>query len=308
MVIKKRIINRVDITALEDSFTKSAQKCPAPEGPFREPKYVEYARNQKEWPGGITYFTDKLIHLVKEINSKIKIAILFEPPELLPEIYNEVQQYEEDYDLIFTYAHELLDRRPEKYKFFPADIAAIEDPSCKMHEKTKLVSMIYSDKVQLQGHQLRHVIAEQFLPDIGYDKIDFYGTGTAKPLKNKSEGCNDYMFQIAVENAYRKDYFADKILDCFITGTIPIYWGCPNIADYFDTRGILIFNTFDELKEIMESLSEEKYNSMLEYAKINFDIAKEKYMNFDDYFFEKTVEYLGIEFVDTDEDTSNEKE
>ena len=86
-------------------------------------------------------------------------------------------------------------------------------------------------------------------------------------------------------------------MDCFITATIPIYWGCPNIADYFDTRGILIFNTFDELKEIMESLSEEKYNSMLEYAKINFDIAKEKYTNFDDYFFEKTVEHLGIKFT-----------
>ena len=303
----KIIINRIDVTALEDSFTKSAQKCPAPDGPFREPKHVQYVRNYKEWPHGITYFTDKLLHLAGEVNSKIKVAILFEPPELLPEIYEEIQQHEEHYDLIFTYAHELIERYPEKYKYFPPDIAAIEDPSCKMHEKTKLVSMIYSDKTQLQGHQLRHIIARQFLPEIKYDKVDFYGTGTDKPLKNKSEGCNDYMFQIAIENAYRKDYFADKILDCFITGTIPIYWGCPNIADYFDTRGILIFNTMDELKEIMESLSEEKYNSMLEYAKLNFDVAKEKYTNFDDYFFEKTVEYLGIKFVGPEESAPDEE-
>ena len=290
-------INRFDITALEDNLTKAAQKCPAPDGPFREPKYVNYVSGVKEW-NGITYFTDKLLHLAPEINSKIKIGILMEPPELLPYIYDVIQQYEEHYDLIFTYAYELLEKNPSKYKFFPADIAAIEDPSCKMHQKTKLVSMIYSDKTQLQGHQLRHIIAKTFLPGIGYDKVDFFGKGTDHPIHYKSEGCNDYMFQIAVENAQRKDYFADKILDCFITGVIPIYWGCPNIGNYFDERGILSFNNFNQLKEIMQSLSEEKYKSMLEYAEKNYEIAKTKYMNSDDYLYEKVVEHLNVEFVE----------
>tara|TARA_R110001583_G_scaffold41369_6_gene131702 strand:- start:2642 stop:3550 length:909 start_codon:yes stop_codon:yes gene_type:complete len=299
---EKITINRLDITALEDSFTKSAQKCPAPDGPFREPKYVKYIRNQKEWSSGITYFTDKLLHLAPEVDSKIKIAILFEPPELLPEIYETIQKYEEHYHIIFTYAHELIERYPSKYKFFPADIAAIEDPSCKIHEKTKLISMIYSDKVELPGHQLRHIIAKKFLPDIGYNKVDFFGTGTENPIKNKSEGCNDYMFQIAIENTQRKDYFADKILDCFITGTVPIYWGCPNIGDYFDKRGILIFDGYENLQEILESLSEEKYNSMLKYVEKNFEIAKNKYMNFDDYFFEKIVEHLDLTFTKAEQE------
>ena len=242
------------------------------------------------------------MHLAPEVDSKIKIAILFEPPELLPEIYETIQKYEEHYHIIFTYAHELIERYPSKYKFFPADIAAIEDPSCKIHEKTKLISMIYSDKVELPGHQLRHIIAKKFLPDIGYNKVDFFGTGTENPIKNKSEGCNDYMFQIAIENTQRKDYFADKILDCFITGTVPIYWGCPNIGDYFDKRGILIFDGYENLQEILESLSEEKYNSMLKYVEKNFEIAKNKYMNFDDYFFEKIVEHLDLTFTKAEQE------
>ena len=56
-------INRFDATALEDNLTKAAQKCPAPNGPFREPKYVNYVGGHKDW-NGITYFTDKLLSFV----------------------------------------------------------------------------------------------------------------------------------------------------------------------------------------------------------------------------------------------------
>ena len=69
---------------------------------------------------------------------------------------------------------------------------------------------------------------------MGYDKIDFFGRATENPLELKSEGTNPYMFQIAIENAQRRFYFADKINDCFVTGTVPIYWGAPNIGDFFD--------------------------------------------------------------------------
>lgn len=289
---KKVVINRLDVTALQDSLVESAMACPAPNGPWRKPKLVEYVRDQRQWDG-ITYVTDKLLHLGGQIESKHKVAILMEPPELLPQIYHIIQEHEDDYDLILTYVYELLEKNPEKYVFYPADMAAIEEENCKMHPKSKLISMIYSDKTILPGHKLRHAIANQLIPAIGYDKIDFYGTGTANPIENKSEGCIDYMFQIAIENAHRPYYFADKLLDCFITGCIPIYWGCPNIGEFFDTRGMLIFNSAEELVEILQSLSEEKYNSMLEYAKINFDIVTKDYTCPDDLIFEIVKERLG---------------
>jgi hypothetical protein len=290
-VSDKTTINRFDVTALYDSFVESAMACPAPEGPWRKPKLVEYVRNQEEWDG-ITYFTDKMLHLAPHVKSTHKIAILMEPPELLPQIYNIVQHFEEHYDLIFTYATELVESNPEKYIFYPADMAAIEEENCKMHHKTKLVSMIYSNKTELPGHQLRHIIADRFIPAIKYDKIDLYGTGTDSPIKNKSEGCIDYMFQIAIENTSRKSYFADKLLDCFITGCVPIYWGCPNIDEFFDIRGVLTFNSFDELREILENLSEEKYVSMLEYAQNNFNIANENYTCPDDYIYQEVIKRL----------------
>ena len=38
----------------------------------------------------------------------------------------------------------------------------------------------------------------------------FYGTGTANPIENKSEGCIDYMFQIAIERLAREVAAVEK--------------------------------------------------------------------------------------------------
>ena len=290
--MKKITINRFDLTAMQDTFLASGLACGFPDGPWPEPELVSYVRNQNPWRG-ITYFTDKLLHLAPQIDSDIKVAVLCEPEPFMPSIYKTIKIYERFYDLIFTYNDELLKRDPTKYIFSPAMNVAIEQENFKMHDKIKLLSMIYSNKKFLKGHKLRFAIAEQIIPKIGFcDKIDLFGTGTKTPLTNKSSGCVDYMFQIAVENEQSKNYFTEKLLDCFATGCIPIYWGCSNLEDFFDTRGILTFNTSKELVDTLNSLDEQKYHSMLEYAKNNFELAKD-YCNPDDKIFSKIKEKIG---------------
>ena len=88
----------------------------------------------------------------------------------------------------------------------------------------------------------------------------------------------DYAFALVIENCKMDYYFTEKLVECIITGTIPIYYGCPNISKFFDLRGIITFNTQEELDDILSNLNEEKYNSMLEYAKINYEKAKNSYV------------------------------
>mgnify|MGYP003651719660 CR=1 FL=1 len=258
-------------------------------------------RFYKESWDGITYFTDKTLHWAPYVDSKIKIAIILENihicEHLNPNPYNLIKNLENDFDLIFTYSHKLLERDPEKYRFFIPYISTIEVGSHNIHEKKKMASMFVSEKRQLNGHQIRHVIANSLIShiDLPYD-VDLYGSGVNNPVTFKSEGCNDYMFQIATENTKLTNYLTDKILDCFITGTVPIYWGCPNIGDYFDERGIITFDRPHDLKEILKNLNEKKYDSMLKYIKTNFEIAKEKYTNSDDYIFRRIVEDLSLSF------------
>ena len=283
------LMNMVDNSILHDSFLESALRCSAPLYE-KKPDNVRYVKNQTKWDG-ITIFTDKMLGAVDQVDSPVKVAWLIEPYDLIPYMYDQIKTIEDKFDFVFTYEETLLKRNPDIYKFHPCDCSGIEFHSHKLHEKTKLVSMIYSEKTWLFGHRLRHIIAKTLIPQMGYDKIDFFGRATENPLELKSEGTNPYMFQIAIENAQRRFYFADKIYDCFVTGTVPIYWGAPNIGDFFDMRGILTFNHPNELKEILESLSPEKYESMLDGVKENFERVK-KYIRPDDLLFENIIDRL----------------
>jgi hypothetical protein len=85
-----------------------------------------------------------------------------------------------------------------------------------------------------------------------------------------------YHFSIIIENSQQKNYFTEKIIDCFLCKTVPIYWGCPNIGDFFSTAGIIIINETNEqeflkkLENVIKSCDFNKYNSMLEVIEHNY--------------------------------------
>jgi hypothetical protein len=56
-------------------------------------------------------------------------------------------------------------------------------------------------------------------------------------------------------------------------GTVPIFWGAPNIGEFFDTDGILLFETTEELVGILENITPELYLSMLPAIKNNLSIV-----------------------------------
>ena len=123
----------------------------------------------------------------------------------------------------------------------------------------------------ITGHQLRHTIINKL-----QNQIDVYGRGW-NPIDYKLNGLKDYRFTIVVENCKRDYWFTEKLLDSFACGTVPIYWGCPSIGDFFDTRGMLIFNDIVELETILQNLTEQVYINMLPHIQHNFDESK-KYM------------------------------
>ena len=66
---------------------------------------------------------------------------------------------------------------------------------------------------------------------------------------------------------------------------------CDSIFCIVDQHAITIFQDPNELKEILESLSPEKYESMLDGVKENFERVK-KYIRPDDLLFENIVDRL----------------
>jgi hypothetical protein len=66
----------------------------------------------------------------------------------------------------------------------------------------------------------------------------------------------------------------------FFIKTIPIYWGCSNIGDYFDIDGIITFNNVDDLVYITNQLNENYYENRKEIINKNWKLALE-YVHYD---------------------------
>jgi hypothetical protein len=239
------------------------------------PKFVNFNRDLANVTDDeLIVYTDHNFQNFRQ-NSEHNIAWMLEPKEIHPTCHQYLYDNHDKFKEIWTH-DDLLTTLPNA-KILPYGVCWIEPTQQMIHDKSKLVSMIYSNKRQLTGHAYRHTIAEAF-------SVDKFGSGGGKPIDNKIEALQDYMFSVIVENSKSDWYFTEKIIDCFRTGTIPIYWGCNNIGKYFDTDGILCFSNDEELTKIFEKLTPDFYNSMLENVKHNFNIA-EKHITIEDYLF-----------------------
>ena len=94
------------------------------------------------------------------------------------------------------------------------------------------------------------------------------------PFSNKDQLFNS-MFSVVIENDYQKNYFSEKLIDAFATFTIPIYLGSPNINSFFDTNGMLLPKSIDELIDIVNSLNSDYYWENIESLNNNYLRSKE---------------------------------
>lgn len=183
--------------------------------------------------------------------------------KFLEKVKGNLRQVLETYEMIFTYSEELLEL-DEKFKWCPGGGFWIEEP--KIYPKSKLVSFITSNKNFTSQQKLRLDLVSKYK-----DTIDIYGHGFNR-IEKKELGLNDYMFSLSVENAVYDTYFTEKILDCFATGTIPIYSGSKKIVEHFNKDGIIFLEDFK-----IEDLTPELYYSKMDAIKENF----EKVLQFD---------------------------
>ena len=242
---------------------------------YNHPTYFNWTREDY---GDLVVFTDTSVNLVDRVHKNKKYAWLIESPLVTSLHYNFIKNNFNRFDSIFTFDSELLSLSP-KFKFVPLGGCWIKEEDRLVHKKNSIVSTIVSSKKFLPGHQLRHDIVNKF------SGIDVFGSGY-KPIENKISGLKDYRFHIVVENCKKDYYFSEKLIDCFITGTIPIYWGCPSIGDFFDIGGILSFDTLEELENILNNLSEELYLKKLQSINNNF-IKSQDFIIADDIVYKK---------------------
>lgn len=107
--------------------------------------------------------------------------------------------------------------------------------------------------------------------------VDIYGY-EYKSLhpKFKDDALFPYKFSIAIENSSQENYFTEKINDCFLTWSIPIYWGCPNISEYFPEESYRLID-INQPETIVDILSEPITKENLEALTESRNLVMYKY-------------------------------
>jgi hypothetical protein len=105
-------------------------------------------------------------------------------------------------------------------------------------EKSRDVSVIASTLRILPGHKARADAVDNLLIDRP-DLIDHtFGKGR-KYVESKEDALLDYRYSLAIENDSTPSYFTEKIMDCFAMGVVPIYFGAPDIEQYFPPNSLI---------------------------------------------------------------------
>ena len=228
---------------------------------------VEWDRTDSYTDEDTVVWTDVMIPEAIKRNGK-NIAWLVEAMPYHQGYYNFVHENRDKFHQIWTHDKQVLDNC-DNAKFLPLGGCWIDEFDWAMHEKTKDFSIIASAHVHLPGHRLRHDIVKGT-----QGKVDLWGRGY-KEMADKIEGLKDYRYTFCIEN-FRKDFwFTEKLIDCFVTGTLPIYWGCPSIGNLFNQDGMLCFEDIRQLPELLKVCTPEYYESKKDAMKENFKLAKQ---------------------------------
>ena len=108
------------------------------------------------------------------------------------------------------------------------------------------------DKALTRGHRIRRAVWDAAAAD---DRIVRFASEHSKLPRTdgvrvlaaapeaKADSVAPFAVHVAIENVRRAGYFTEKLLDCFLLRTVPVYWGCPDLAAHgFDVDGVVFID------------------------------------------------------------------
>lgn len=243
-------------------------------------------------------FIDETPHKHSDL-SQINILVLAEPNEYFG-LHDWAITNKDLFDAILTWDDRILNTcdnatylafgsswfKPEQY----------ETPKEKKFEIAHLSGALN----KCYGHSLRHeIIARQneFKIPTNFHKTIGDRSNLDDARLGKETVFGNSQFGIAIENFNHRGWFSEKLIDCFLMRTIPLYWGCSNIGDYFNIDGIIRVNNVDDIIYESDYLNNNKNYYDWEFVQDaiddNYEIAL-KYIDYEQNIINKVEEIFKL--------------
>lgn len=221
-----------------------------------------------------------------------QVMLLIEPRSIQPNVYDYALQVANQYEYVFTHDSQLLAVLPNAKPILWGNVwCRSEHP-----KKTKLISMVSSDKELCELHKERKRIARKYK-----DKIDVYGTIDGGNYCDPIDTLEPYMYSVVIENYIDDIWFTEKLLNCFATKTIPIYYGARNIRDYFEEDAMIICDSIEDVEKAIDEIIKNKDKEYIkwyenEYTQVilkeNYELSKQ-YEKFDEWLYKTYEKEIG---------------
>ncbi len=164
----------------------------------------------------------------------------------------------------------------DRYLRFPLWISSAGSKITNLLKPKKLTKKDLKSKKFcnfLYSNAKAHPMRDKFFYALSkYKKVDSAGRhlkNVSYNVPNKIEWQEGYKFTIACENALYSGYTTEKMTDAFLSKTIPIYFGNPNVVKEFNSKAFINVHNFKNLKELVSFVKKIDQNDKLFLKMLN---------------------------------------
>jgi hypothetical protein len=229
----------------------------------------------------------------EEINlNPINIIAHAEPNEYFGH-HDWIIQNQHAFNFILTWSDKVLNNC-ENAIFLPFGSTWLKKEQYeKEYPKKFQVSHVRGNLLKTYGHSLRFEYHDRVEKELKIPHKSWLVAGIREQIETcaiaKCELFGDAQFGVVIENTSHRGFFTEKIMEMFLFKTIPIYWGCSNITDFFRQDGIITFTSVDDAIYQLNNLDKNYYNTHLDAINENYNRALQ-YINYEQSIVNKIVE------------------
>jgi hypothetical protein len=202
----------------------------------------------------------------------------------VPGLYDWLMEGHEPYARFYT--HTPPSAAPKYIASHPAmpwgvGLSYDELMAAEIPRKNAGVSWIASNLTFLPGHRLRAALRHT-LESPQAPPVDLFGRGILG-VPRKWDALAPYRYSLAIENASEPDLWTEKIADCFLSWTVPLYYGCTNPERYFPEESFIRVNPADPgsvAGRIRDILARDEWERRLPALEAARRLVLEKYQLF----------------------------